>query len=140
MGLSERRAIEDFKANNLPGLTSEIEKLAGAPVPIEVRWEQIAYEAKEFKKGSTHYNDVWTKLFFTPVIDALTRIGRDPMGKAALAGGIKKIIIENVSRSYSPTSAIKFEAGVITIDHDYSNVADVKGRTDHLVKLIEAAL
>ena len=140
MGLSERRAIEDFKATNLPAIASEIEKLVGTAVPIEVRWEQIAYDVKDFKRGAHRYDDVWTKLFFTPVIEALTRIGRDPMGKAALAGGVKKLVIANASRTTSPTSAIKFEAGVITIDHDYANVADVKGRTEHLVKLIEASL
>ena len=109
MGLAQRRAIEDFKANHLPTVTSDIEKLAGTAVPIEVRWDQIAWEAREFEQGTYRYDDIWMKVFFTPVIDALTRIGRDPMGKAALAGGLKKIVVANTVRAYTPEGAMQFD-------------------------------
>jgi hypothetical protein len=79
------------------------------------------------------------KVFFTPVIEALQRIGRDPMGKAAL-GGLKGIVFQNTARLYSPSVAMKFDGGVLTVDHDYGNVDQVKARTDHLVGLLESSL
>jgi hypothetical protein len=135
MGLAERRAIEEFKRVRLPELVAQIETAMGVAVPIEVEWNQLAFEGK-----NVQYHEVWTKLFFTPVIDALKRIGRDPMGKEALQGGVKKIVFVNMKRASSPSAAITFVEGVIEIDHDYYNVGDVGERTEHLVKLIEKAL
>src|SRR5687767_13605332 len=125
MGLAERRAIEEFKKTRLPELTAQIERAAGFAVPIEIEWPQLAYEGRNIP-----YPDVWTKLYFSPVIQALTRIGRDPMGKDALKGGVKKVVFQNGKRAFSPKAAITFVDGVIEIDHDYSNVDDVAGRTE----------
>jgi hypothetical protein len=135
MGLAERRAIEDFKSNQFNDLVSKIDQAAGFPLPVTVEWAQLTYSGNNIK-----YPEVWTKVFFTPVIEALKRIGRDEMGKAALKEGVKSVRFQNTKRAYSPGAAISFEQGVIEIDHDYSNVDDVAGRTDHLVKLIEQKL
>ena len=135
MGLAERRAIEEFKKTRLPELAGQIERAAGFAVPIEVEWNQLAYEGRNIS-----YHEVWTKLYFSPVIQALTRIARDPMGKEALAGGVKKIVFANGKRATSPGAAITFVEGVIEIDHDYSNVNDIAARTEHLVTLIEKSL
>lgn len=135
MGLAERRATEEFKSKRLPELTAHIETIVGRPVPIDVEWNQLAYQGNDIP-----YHEVWTKLFFTPVIDALRRIGRDPLGREALSAGVKRIAFLNCKHAYSPAAAITFVEGVIEIDHDYYNVDDVGPRTEHLVTLIESAL
>jgi hypothetical protein len=135
MGLAERRATKEFQDKHLPELSSEIQKLAGFPVPIEISWDQLAVE------GQTEaYKEYWTEVFFKPVIEALRQIGRDDMGKEAIKGGIKKIEFRNSAGYYSPGSAISFQDGQITIDHDYSNIGDTKDRTKHLIEIIEKGL
>ena len=135
MGIAERRGAADFRTNNYPTLAQQIAKLVGYEVGIEVDWETIAFEGK-----GTRYAELWTKLYFTPVIEALQQIASDPVGRDALRQGVKKIVFTNTRGAYSPTSAITFDAGVIAIDHSDSNIDDVQPRTQHLVKLLEARL
>ena len=135
MGLAERRASKEFQDKHFPELKNEVQKVAGFAVPIEVNWDQLAVEGQT---GS--YQEAWTEIFFKPVIEALRQIGRDDMGKEALKGGLKKIELRNSSGYYSPGSAITFEGGQITIDHDYTNLGDTKDRTKHLVEIVEKGL
>lgn len=135
MGLAERRASKEFQDKHFPELQTELHKVAGFPVPIEVNWDQLAVEGQT---GS--YKEAWTEIFFKPVIEALRQIGRDDMGKEALKGGLKKIEFRNSTGSYSPAAAITFLDGQIVIDHDLTNVGDTKDRTKYLVELVEKAL
>jgi hypothetical protein len=135
MGLAERRAIKDFQDNHLPKLQAEIHAAAGFPVPLEIMWDQLAVE------GSSHlYVEAWTEVFFKPVTEALRQIGRDDMGKDALKAGLKKIEFRNKSGYYSPSYAITFEAGTLTIDHELSNVGDTNDRTKAAIELMEKSL
>jgi hypothetical protein len=135
MGLAERRATKEFQDKNLPELTKEIQKQAGFEVPIEINWEQLAVDGQ-----SSAYKEYWTEVFFKPVIEALRQISRDDMGKEALKGGVKRIEFRNSSGHYSPSSAISFEGGTIVIDHDYTNIGDVKDRTQYLIEIVEKGL
>jgi hypothetical protein len=135
MGLAERRASKEFQDKQFPELRSEIQKVAGFPVPIEVNWEQLAVE------GQTEaYKEYWTEVFFKPVIEGLRQIGRDDMGKEALKSGLKKIELRNSAGHYSPGSAITFQNGLLVIDHDYSNIGDTKERTKYLIEIVEKSL
>ena len=135
MGLAERRAIKDFQDNHLAKLQAEINKAAGFDVPLEVNWDQLAVE------GSSHlYIEAWPEIFFKPVIEALSQIGRDDMGKDALKTGLKKIEFRNASGYYSPTYAITFESGTLKIDHELSNVGDTSDRTKTAIELMEKSL
>ena len=136
MGLAERRATKDFQDNRLPALIADLHRLAGFEVPIEIAWDQLA---KADQAGS--YGEYWPKVYFQPLIDALTDVARDEMGKEALRGGLTKIVLANTSDYYSPSSAISFAGGVLTIDHDpCCNVDDVGERARALVKALEQAL
>lgn len=135
MGLAERRAVKEFQEKSLPELTKEIQKLAGFEVPVEINWDQLSVDGQ-----ASAYQEYWTEVFFKPVIEALGKIGVDDMGKEALKSGVKKIEFRNSAGNYSPSSAITFEGGTITIDHDYSNLGDIKDRTDHLVTILEKGL
>jgi hypothetical protein len=135
MGLAERRASKEFQDKHFPELRNEIQKVAGFPVPLEVLWDQLAVE------GQTElYKESWTEIFFKPVIDGLRQIGRDDMGKEAIKAGLKKIEFRNSAGAYSPSSAITFQHGQLTIDHELSNVGDTKDRTKYLIEIVEKGL
>jgi len=135
MGLAERRATKEFQDKQFPELSTEIQKLAGFPVPIGVTWDQLAVEGR-----SNLYKESWPELYFKPVIEALRQIGRDQMGKDAIKAGLKKVEIRNSKGAYSPTSAITFHDGQLTIDHDLSNVGDTKARADYIIEIVEKDL
>jgi len=135
MGLAERRATKEFQDKHFPELSTEIQKLAGFPVPIEVTWEQLAVEGR-----SDTFKEAWTEIYFKPVIEALRQIGRDAMGKDAIKSGLKKIEFRNSKGAYSPHSAITFQSGQLVIDHELSNVGDTKDRTSYIIEIIEKEL
>lgn len=137
MGLAERRAAKEFQEKQLPELQKEIHKLAGFPVPIEINWEQLSVEGQ-----SHNYKEAWPELYWKPVIEAFRLITRDDMGKEALKASLKKIEFRNASGAYSPHSAISFQNGCVTIDHDLSNTSEsyTKERSQYLVEIIEKAL
>ena len=138
MGLAERRIATDFQTNHYPALKKKIDDAAGFDVPMEVRWNTLADADPRYVKGWT---DGWPKVYFAPIIEAFKLIARDQMGKDALRGGIKQIVVQNTKSSYSSDWA-KFEPanGVLTLDCQYANVDSIKDRTDVLVKELEKSL
>lgn len=135
MGLAERRATKEFQDKQFPTLQTEIQKVAGFAVPIEVTWDQLAVEGQ-----TENYREAWTEIFFKPVIEALRQIGRDDMGREAIKTGLKKIEFRNSKGAYSPHSAITFQNGVLMIDHELSNVGDTMDRTKHIIEIVEKGL
>lgn len=135
MGLKERRAIQDFQTNDYPKLQESIVKAAGFEIPIEVQWDKLAKEDQ-----SQFYKEGFTKIFFEPLRATLESICRDDMGRDALRGSLKKIVITNYN-DYGSASACAFEGGTLTLDqHPTANIDDVASRTQHLVEMLEKAL
>lgn len=135
MGLAERRATKEFQDKQFPGFKTEIEKLAGHPLPIDVNWEQLGVEGQ-----AGNYAESWPELYFKPVIEALRQITRDDMGKDAVKAGLKKLEIRNSKGAYYASTAITFESGDLVIDHDLSNVGNTKERIDYIVEILEKKL
>ncbi|HEY4221964.1 MAG TPA: hypothetical protein VGO62_11485 [Myxococcota bacterium] len=136
MGLAERRAAADFEKNLLPKHKADIIAAMTFEVPIEVDLATLSKEG-----ASAHYGEAWPKVYFQPLVAALKSICADDMGKEALKGALKSIQIKNSSDIYSSSRWATFENGVLTLDHDpWSNVDEVKDRTDALIKLLEAKL
>jgi hypothetical protein len=136
MGLAERRASKEFQDTAFAPLKAKIDRAAGFPVTLEVKWDQLA------KEDAAHgYADSWPKIYFNVAIAAFESIGRDQMGKDALKAGLKLVVFQNTANHYSASSAITFSSGVLTIDHDpYSNVDYEKERTDYTIALLEKGL
>lgn len=136
MGLAERRAAKEFETKRFPELKKEIQRAAQFDLPLEVKWESLVTE------GESHlYDELWPKVYFQPLRQALEQIAIDDMGRDALKAGLKKVIIQNVSGSYSPASHATFEGGVLTIDHlPTTNADDVRDRAQALQKLLEEKL
>jgi hypothetical protein len=135
MGLAERRASDDFQTNHYPALKTKIDEAAGFDVPIEVRWDTMQRQGKYV----TQWPDAWPKIYFAPIIEAFKLIGRDAMGKQALKEGVKKIVVQDTTTSFSSAWAT-FQDGTLTLDYQFTNLGDIKARTETLVKTLEQQL
>jgi hypothetical protein len=135
MGLAERRAVEQFKNGDYPDWKAKIDDVAGFEVSIEVKWEELA--VSDF---AGDYAGFFAKVYFQPLVDALTGITVDELGRTALRDGLKTIIVRNSGGFYS-TSGITFTDGVLTFDHQpHVNVDDVDERTKGLRQILESGL
>jgi hypothetical protein len=135
MGLAERRIIKDFQDNHFPALHKQVTTAAGFEVPLEVNWDSLT--SNEYSHA---WIATWPQLYFEPLIAALKHITQDDMGKQALKDGLKKIVIQDVSGDYYGDTWSRFEAGVVTLDHSFTNAHQVEDRTHGLIKNLEAGL
>jgi hypothetical protein len=135
MGLTERRAVEQFKNDDYPDWKAKIDNVAGFDVSIEVKWEELAVN-----DYASDYADFFANVYFQPLVDALTGITIDELGRTALRDGLKTIIVRNTGGFYS-TSGITFTDGVLTFDHQpHVNIGDVEERTKGLQQTLESGL
>jgi hypothetical protein len=136
MGLAERRAAKSFETNLFPALKKEVMEAAKFEVPLEVNWESLTVA------DYAHlYDEAWPKVYFRPLIDALKAITADDMGRDALKGALKKIVVCNAKGVHSGESMVSLEAGTLTLDHEpCTNVDDVQQRTDAIRVFLEKAL
>ncbi|MBP8805248.1 MAG: hypothetical protein KBG48_09470 [Kofleriaceae bacterium] len=139
MGLAERRAVKDFQDNHFPGWQERIHAAAGFAVPVEVDWTSLAID------GEAHlYAECWPKVYFEPLVDGLTDVTRDDMGREALAAGLKQITIKhNPSVIYGDEGYgyATFAGGVLSLEHaTHTNVDDVAPRTKGVIRALEKGL
>jgi hypothetical protein len=135
MGLAERRSVERFKNDDYPGWKSRIDEAAGFEVSIEVAWQELAVA-----DYADSYAEYFPQVYFQPLLDALSAIAVDDMGKEALRESVSKVVIKNSGEYFSP-SGISFTDGVLTFDHmSDSNTHHVEERTKALQAVLEAAL
>jgi hypothetical protein len=135
MGLAERRAIKAVEDKFFPAFKKDLDAAAGFDVPVEVKWETLALE------DQTHlYEQCIPKVYFEPLVAAVKAICVDDMGKEALKGGLKKVILCN-TKDASSYRGFSFEDGVLTIDHrPTSNVDDIDERTKGIQEMVEKKL
>lgn len=136
MGLTERRAAKQFETTRFPTLTKEVQDAAGFAVPLEVNWDAIATE------GNAHlFEQCWPQVYFQPLIAAFKEVASDDMGKEALKGALKKVVVHNTSDISYAGRMVRFEAGVLTIDHaPTTNAHQVDERTRAIRETLEKAL
>jgi hypothetical protein len=132
MGLQERRAVKTFQDGSYQNITSEINTLAGYTPEIDVKWDTLALE-----EYSHMYEEGFTKVYFTPLINALKEITADDMGKEAIKETLKKVVIKNEAGNVYGSTAYSFSGGVLTIDHQpFSNIDNITERSEELSKLL----
>jgi len=135
MGLAERRAIAEFQEQHYGALKQSIDDAAGFAVDLQVDWDSLAVAEK-----SHLYASCFPKVYFTPLANALSAVGKDDLGKAALKAGLKQVVIKNAGKRSSP-AGITFAEGTLTIDHlPLTNVDQIDGRSKQIVKLLESGL
>ncbi len=135
MGLAERRGVERFKNGDYPGWKSRIDEAAGFEVLVEVAWEELGVA-----DYADSYGEFFPKVYFRPLVDALSAVTIDDLGKNALRAGLSKIVIRNAGEYYSSTG-ITFTDGVLTIDHQpHVNVDYGEERAKALQRTLEPGL
>jgi hypothetical protein len=135
MGLAERRGVERFKNDDYPGWKSRIDEAAGFEVPVEVEWGELAVA-----DYADSYAEFFPKVYFQPLVDALSAVTVDDLGKTALREGLSKIVIRNNGGFYS-TSGISFADGVLTFDHQpHTNIEYGEERAKGIQRILESGL
>lgn len=136
MGIAEKRAVEEAKTKYFDTFQKDVNAAVGTDVAVEVDWSSLAVD------GYAHVlEEGVNKIFFESTLKAIKAVGADAMGKEALQGGLKKIVIKNTDKTSSPRNAYSFDGGVLTIDHrPASNVEDISQRADELKELLESKL
>ena len=135
MGLTEKRAVQQFKDSKFPSLKKEIDQAAGFEVPVEVKWDTLAAD------GYSHlYDECFPKVYFTPLCEAFKEITKDQMGKDALKGSLKKIVLANTKETYD-SSGSTFDNGVLEINlQPCTNVDEIDSRKQWIQELVESKL
>ncbi len=135
MGLAERRAVGEFQEKSFPAWAKKVNEAVGIDVKITVDWDKLA--APDY---SHMYEDAFTKVYFTPLVDGLKEICKDKMGKDALQAALKEVIITN-TKDYYYGDCWTFADGKITLDHSpISNIDNIDDRTKGLVAELEKSL
>lgn len=135
MGLAERRAVERFKNEDYPGWKQKIDQAAGFEVAVEVHWAELAV-----LDYADSYAEFFVKVYFQPLVDALSAVTIDEMGKTAAREGIASIVIRN-SDQYGSAQGMVFTGGVLTFDYRPNvNVDYGEERAKELQHVLEAGL
>lgn len=138
MGLPEKRALKEFQDKHLPGITKDLEKVAGKSVPMTIHWDSLAWEG-----SADLYNNVWTNGCFLPLIEALRNVCSDEIGKEAVNKSLKKI---DVKGDYAHAMRVSFDDGVLSLDFAFSVEIEGKGSdnfkkiTQQIQQVLEQAL
>jgi len=136
MGLSERRAAKNFETNQLPTFKTQIDEAAGFSVPLDVKWDTIATDGY-----AERYEEFFPQAYFKPLVNALKAIAVDDMGREALQGALKKVIIQNTKDSGYAGGMASFVDGVLTLDHSpSSNLHQEEDRARAIQQTLEKAL
>jgi len=135
MGLSDKRAVKAYQENIYPGIKSKVDNAAGFEVCVEVDWDTLAVD----ELGHL-YEEAFAKVYFEPLIGAITAICTDDMGKNAMKEGLKKVVISNKTGNYNSQN-FKFEDGALILDHESTtNLDDSEDRKSSIMNLFESNL
>jgi hypothetical protein len=135
MGLAERRGVENFRNDDYPGWKAKIDQAAGFELPVEVSWDELAAPGY-----ASSYASFFPKVYFEPLVDALTAVTVDELGQNAVRDGLKKIIVRN-SGQYASTQGLAFDEGVLTFDHKPdTNVDYGADRAKGIQQVLESGL
>lgn len=110
-------------------------------MPVEVAWDDLTIPG-----DAKYYSDpgYFEKTIFEPLATGLKEVGKDKMGREALAAKLKAIRIrfdEKTAPASNYPNGLSFKAGVLDVNwRPFSNVADVKDRVEAVVKVLEKNL
>jgi hypothetical protein len=136
LGLKEKRAMEEFLNGKYAIFLKELETIVGRPVEMAVNWDHLMVD-----EYFAAYDDLWDRIFFTPITCALKEICTDEMGKKAIDENLSKIIVQNEAQNTLATKWASFSGGVLVLDHKpMTNPNQVTQRTKSLKDLLENSL
>jgi hypothetical protein len=131
MGLAEKRWAAEKKKTDEPAFVSQITATLGFSVPIEIDWEAFSNTIDD-----TQYitNDSYG---LPNLVKALSTITADDLGKEAIKGALKKIVIAPAT---SDNAAFTFDQGVINWKAYFGSSSSGYIYADAMQKKLEQAL
>ena len=136
MGLAQKRIIAEFQKTEYPKWASELNAIVGHDVPVEVKWDTM--QSDDYEKREQYF-EWYASVYFNPIKAAVSAICADDMGKEALHGSLKKIVIDG-SEGSSPSHS-SFADGIWHVKHKFnSNVDDESERVKVWTKMLEEKL
>jgi hypothetical protein len=105
MGLAEKRAQKAAEEGWLPARQKELTEISGATIPYEVEWASFDGDAKGIE-WLEHNGPQQVSM-------ALRGICHDALGKEAIQGGLKKVVLRNCKDVAA--KALSFQGGVLTL-------------------------
>lgn len=97
MNLETRQARAQWEEKSFPELVKKLETTAGVKIPVEIVWDK-------FEKADIQ---TLTHGFFGRLNEDLAKICKDKLGKEAVAGSIKKVIVHCVATAAEKKMELK---------------------------------
>jgi hypothetical protein len=131
MGLAEKRWAADKKKTDEQAFSSKIKSTVGFEVPIQIDWEGFSQDLSDVQ-----YIDHET-YGLQNLTKALGTITTDDLGREAIKGALKKIVI---SPGKPDDTGFTFENGVITWKAYFGSSSSGYIYADAMQKKLEQAL
>ncbi|HEY0252826.1 MAG TPA: hypothetical protein VGC41_14925 [Kofleriaceae bacterium] len=131
MGLAEKRWAADKKKNDEPAFASQVSSTLGFPVKLEIDWDGFSTDLTD-AQYINHDNYGLPNL-----IKALSTITADDIGKQAIKGALKKIVVEPGT---ADDTSFSFEDGTITWKAYFGSSSNGYIYADAMQKKLESAL
>ncbi|MFT3697889.1 MAG: hypothetical protein QM831_32415 [Kofleriaceae bacterium] len=131
MGLAEKRWAADKKKTDEPSFTAQIKSTLGFDVPVSIDWEGFSQDLSD-SQYITHDSYGLPNL-----VKALGTITADDIGKDAIKGALKKIVI---TAGKAEDTNFTFEGGTITWKAYFGSSSSGYIYADAMQKKLESAL
>jgi hypothetical protein len=136
MGLAQKRIIQEFQTTEFQKWKTDFDKVVGFEMPMEVKWDTLQSNDSESK---VDYFRWYNQVYFSPLMKVFTALCADSMGKDAVKGAVKKIVIDGTDGIYASSST--FDNGTLHIKHKFdSNTHKEDERIEVWTKLVESKL
>jgi hypothetical protein len=140
MGLAERRVIEELKKGAYAMFVGKVKEITNLDVEIETNWVDIGQRMEDRADKAADLLDFMDNCFMKPILGSLSAVCADEMGREALAGSFKKIVIKSDEDASGHEGGFAFEDGILTVNRSYSNTDDVAKHTKAMTELLESKL
>ncbi|MDP1914820.1 MAG: hypothetical protein Q8L14_01155 [Myxococcales bacterium] len=131
MGLAEKRWVQERKKTDEEAFVAQLKTVTQVEVPVEIDWD--AFSAN---MGDAQY--ISHDSYGLPnLVKAFKEITFDELGKEAVKGSLKKIVI---TPAPSDQARFAFESGVVQWHAYFGSSSSGYVYADQMKKTIEAAL
>jgi len=131
MGLAEKRWAQERKKNDEPQFVSQIQAITGTKASVDIDWDA-------FSANMDDAQYIVDQQYGLPnLLSALKEVCGDDLGKDALKGSLKKVVIKPAK---SAAAKFAFEGGGIQWNAYFGASSEGYFYKDAIKKTIEAAL
>ena len=131
MGLAEKRWVQERKKTDEEAFVSQLKAVAQTDVSVEIDWDAFSANMADAQYIS---HDSYG---LPNLIKALKDVTVDDLGKEAVKGGLKKVVIKPAA---AEQARFVFEGGVIQWHAYFGGSSSGYIYADQMKKTIEAAL